>query len=77
MTTQGRSIAVGHLDADCFYVSAERFHGVDTSKLTVAIQYKTGHAGVAQRKPPVPSDRFDLLLEAARPCLRKARLPGV
>ena len=54
-----------------------RFHGVATSKLTVAIQYKTGHAGVGQRKLPVPSDRFDLLLEAARPCLRKAWMPGV
>ena len=54
-----------------------RFHGVTTGKLTVAIQYKTGHAGVGQRALPVPSDRFDLLLEAARPCLRKAWLPGV
>ena len=54
-----------------------RFHGVTTGKLTVAIQYKTGHAGVGQRALPVPSDRFDLLLDAARPCLRKAWLPGV
>ena len=54
-----------------------RFHGVTTGKLTVAIQYKTGQAGVGQRALPVPSDRFDLLLDAARPCLRKAWLPGV
>ena len=54
-----------------------RFHGVTTGKLTVAIEYKNGHAGVGQRALPVPSDRFDLLLEAARPCLRKAWLPGV
>ena len=54
-----------------------RFHGVTVGKLTVAVQYKTGHAGVGQRKLPVPSDRFDLLLDAARPCLRKAWMPGV
>jgi DNA polymerase V len=53
-----------------------RFHGVTVGKLTVAVQYKTGHAGVGQRKLPVPSDRFDLLLDAARPCLRKAWMPG-
>jgi nucleotidyltransferase/DNA polymerase involved in DNA repair len=54
-----------------------RFHGVTVGKLTVAVQYKTGHAGVGQRKLPVPSDRLDLLLDAARPCLRRAWMPGV
>jgi nucleotidyltransferase/DNA polymerase involved in DNA repair len=54
-----------------------RFHGVAVGRLTVAILYKTGHAGVGQRALPVPSDRFDLLLEAARPCLHRAWLPGV
>jgi nucleotidyltransferase/DNA polymerase involved in DNA repair len=54
-----------------------RFHGVTVGKLTVAVQYKSGHAGVGQRVLPVPSDRFDLLLDAARPCLRKAWMPGV
>jgi nucleotidyltransferase/DNA polymerase involved in DNA repair len=54
-----------------------RFHHVTTGRMTVAIQYKTGHAGVGQRTLPVSSDRFDLLLEAARSCLRRAWLPGV
>ena len=54
-----------------------RYHQVITGRVTVAIQYKTGHAGVGQRTLPVATDRFDLLLEAARPCLRKAWLPGV
>ena len=54
-----------------------RFHGVTTSRLTVAVKYKSGHSGVGQRRLPVPSDRFDLLLDAARPCLRKAWLPGM
>jgi nucleotidyltransferase/DNA polymerase involved in DNA repair len=54
-----------------------RYHGVATSRVTVAIHYKTGHAGAGQKKLAAPCDRFDLLLEAARPCLRKAWLPGV
>jgi nucleotidyltransferase/DNA polymerase involved in DNA repair len=54
-----------------------RFHEVTVGRLTVAIQYKTGHAGVGQKKLPVSTDRFDLLLEAARPCLRRAWMPGV
>lgn len=54
-----------------------RFHGVTTSKLTVAIEYKGGHSGIGQRRMPIPSDRFDLLLDAARPCLRQAWLPGM
>jgi nucleotidyltransferase/DNA polymerase involved in DNA repair len=53
-----------------------RYHEVAAGRLTVAIQYKTGHAGVGQRTLPTATDRFDLLLEAARPCLRKAWLPG-
>jgi nucleotidyltransferase/DNA polymerase involved in DNA repair len=54
-----------------------QYHGVAPGRVTVAIQYKTGHAGVGQRTLPAPTDRFDLLLEAARPCLRKAWLPDV
>jgi DNA polymerase V len=54
-----------------------RFHGVTTGRLTVVVQYKTGHTGAGQRTLAVPSDRFDLLLEAARPCLRRAWMPGV
>jgi nucleotidyltransferase/DNA polymerase involved in DNA repair len=54
-----------------------RFHDVAAGRLAVAVQYKTGHAGVGQWTLPVPSDRFDLLLDAARPCLRRAWLPGV
>ena len=54
-----------------------QFHDVTVGRLTVGVDYKTGQAGVGQRALPVPSDRFDLLLEAARPCLRKAWMPGV
>ncbi len=58
-------------------IEALRFHEVTVGRLTVAIQYKTGHAGVGQKGLPVSTDRFDLLLEAARPCLRMAWMPGV
>lgn len=53
-----------------------RFHGVAAGRLTVAVSYKTGHSGVGQKTLASPSDRFDVLLEAARPCLRQAWLPG-
>jgi hypothetical protein len=51
------------------------FHEVLTGRLTVWVAYKNGMAGVGQTTLTVPSDRFDLLLEAARPCLRRAYLP--
>ena len=44
-------------------------------RLTVWIAYKNGQSGVGPTTLPVPSDRFDLLLDAARPCLRKAWIP--
>jgi hypothetical protein len=32
-------------------------------------------AGVGQTTLPVPTDRFDVLLDVARPCLRRAWIP--
>jgi DNA polymerase V len=54
-----------------------RFHGVTAGKLTLLVEYKNGHVGVGQTAMAVPSDRFDILLEAARPCLRSAWMPRV
>jgi nucleotidyltransferase/DNA polymerase involved in DNA repair len=51
------------------------YHGVAAGRLTIWIAYKNGQSGVGQMTLVVPSDRFDLLLDAARPCLRKAWLP--
>lgn len=48
------------------------YHEVVTGHLTVWVSYRHGAVGVGQSSLPVPSDRFDLLLEAARPCLRRA-----
>jgi DNA polymerase V len=53
------------------------FHAVCPGRLTVLISYKNGQSGVGQTTLVVPTDRFDLLLEAARPCLRQAWIPRV
>ncbi len=51
------------------------YHGVAAGRLTVCIPYKNGQSGVGQMTLGVPSDRFDVLLDAARPCLRRAWIP--
>jgi nucleotidyltransferase/DNA polymerase involved in DNA repair len=53
------------------------FHQVLAGRLTVWMGYKDGQAGEGQLRLVVPSDRFDALLEAARPCLRRAYVPRV
>lgn len=52
------------------------YHAVLAGRLTVWVSYKNGQVGLGQSSLTVPSDRFDVLLEAARPCLRRAWLPG-
>jgi nucleotidyltransferase/DNA polymerase involved in DNA repair len=53
------------------------YHETLAGKLTVWVAYKNGQVGVGQSAPIVPTDRFDALLEAARPCLRRAWVPRV
>lgn len=53
------------------------YHGVLPGRLTVWVAYKDGQVGVGQTTLTVPSDRFDLLLDAARPCLRRAWVPRI
>jgi DNA polymerase V len=53
------------------------YHEVRAGRLTVWVAYKNGHVGVGQTSLAAPSDRFDLLLDAARPCLRRAWIPRV
>lgn len=50
------------------------YHEVCAGRLTVWVGYRSGEFGVGQTNLGVPTDRFDLLLEAARPCLRRAYL---
>ncbi|HEU5119282.1 MAG TPA: nucleotidyltransferase, partial [Isosphaeraceae bacterium] len=54
-----------------------QFHAVCAGKLTVWVAYRDGQVGMGHTNLEVPTDRFDLLLDAARPCLRKAWVPRV
>ncbi len=51
------------------------FHAVLAGRLTVWVAYKNGQVGVGQTTLTIPTDRFDVLLDAARPCLRRAWVP--
>ena len=51
------------------------FHRLLTQKLTVWVGYRNGEAGAGTTTLVVPSDRFDVLLDAGRSCLRRAYLP--
>jgi hypothetical protein len=53
------------------------FHQVRTGKLTVWVTYKDAPTGLGEATLDCPTDRFDLLLDAARDALRLAYRPGV
>ena len=51
------------------------FHEVKTGRVAVWVEYRHGEERQGQASLAAPSDRFDLLLDAARPCLRRAWIP--
>ena len=51
------------------------YHEVLAGRLTVWVSYKSGEFRVGQTTLTVPTNRFDLLLDVARPCLRNAWIP--
>ncbi len=51
------------------------YHAVRAGRLTVQVMYKDGRAAQGQANFTAPTDRFDLLLDTARPCLRRAWIP--
>jgi nucleotidyltransferase/DNA polymerase involved in DNA repair len=53
------------------------FHAVRAGALSVYLMHRDGTEGFARRELPAPTDRFDLLLEAARDCFRRAWVPGL
>ncbi len=53
------------------------FHRVHAGLLEVLVNYRDGQAGYGKVPLEAPSDRFDLLLEAARVGLRRAWVPRV
>jgi nucleotidyltransferase/DNA polymerase involved in DNA repair len=52
------------------------FHVVRAGALSIYVMHKDGTEGFARVELPSPTDRFDLLLEAARPAFEKAWAPG-
>jgi hypothetical protein len=53
------------------------YHQTLVGRLTIWVGYKDGQAGLGQTHISVPTDRFDFLLDAARPCLRQAYISRV
>ena len=52
------------------------YHESLAGRLTVWVGYKDGRSGQGQARLAVPTDRFDLLLDALRPLLRRAWVRG-
>jgi nucleotidyltransferase/DNA polymerase involved in DNA repair len=53
------------------------FHQLATGRLTVWIGYRNGQEGSGTVRLAGPSQRFDVLLDAARPCVRRAWRPRI
>ena len=51
------------------------YHGVVAGRFSVWLGYKDGQSGIGQVTLSVPTDRFDVMLDATRPCLRAAYVP--
>jgi len=54
-----------------------QYHEVRAGRLTVWVGYRNGQSREAGAALIAPGERFDALLDVARPCLRRAYLPGV
>jgi nucleotidyltransferase/DNA polymerase involved in DNA repair len=52
-----------------------RYHEVRPGRVTLWVSYRRGDFRVAVARPAPPTDRFDLLLDALRPCLRRCWIP--
>lgn len=53
-----------------------RYHEVRPGRVTLWVSYRQGPFRVAPTRLAPPTERFDLLLEALRPCLRRCWIPG-
>jgi nucleotidyltransferase/DNA polymerase involved in DNA repair len=51
------------------------FHEVLTTWIRVVVCYRDGRVGEARARPETPTDRFDILLDALRSCVRRAWIP--
>ncbi len=52
-----------------------RFHEVRTAHVALWLGYRDGRHGEGHASLETPSDRFDVLIEVLRPCLRRAWIP--
>ena len=87
MLARGGSLGGATSDLDRLYAwlvrNVERlveeleYHVVRAGVLSVHVQHKDGMEGGARKGLPSPTDRFDLLAEAARACFRRAWRPGL
>jgi DNA polymerase V len=53
------------------------YHALLAGRLKIELDYRDGQVRVGKVALKVPTDRFDLLLDEARPCLRQAWVPHV
>jgi DNA polymerase V len=53
------------------------YHRVLAGRVALWVGYRNGHAGEGRATLQVPTDRFDVLLDTYRPCLRQAWVPRV
>jgi nucleotidyltransferase/DNA polymerase involved in DNA repair len=51
------------------------YHHVLTGRIAVWVGYRDGRAGEGRAALQVPTNRFDVLLDTYRPCLRRAWIP--
>jgi DNA polymerase V len=51
------------------------YHHVLTGRIAVWVGYRDGRAGEGRATVQVPTNRFDILLDTYRPCLRRAWIP--
>jgi DNA polymerase V len=82
MLARGGSLGGATADPDRVYAWVARnverlveeleYHVVQTGALSVHVQHKDGLEGAARKGLPSSTDRFDLLLEAASACCRRA-----
>jgi nucleotidyltransferase/DNA polymerase involved in DNA repair len=56
-------------------VAELEYHEVRAGRLAVWVGYRDGRAGEGRAGLEAPSDRFDVLLDAYRPCMRRAWIP--
>jgi hypothetical protein len=51
------------------------YHGIRTGRIAAWIGYRDGRFGEGHASLATPTDRFDVLLDAFRPCARRAWIP--